>query len=339
VRIHEVGEFGLIDRLAARLRHAPNGGNTGVVVGIGDDTAVLRYQPDHDIVATTDALVEGVHFREDTITYHNLGFKAMAASISDIAAMGGVPLHGLISIAIPSRMQVETLEEVYDGVAEMCNLFGCTVVGGDIVKTDGPLLINIALLGAVQRTKALLRSTAQVGDVVFVTGPLGGSAAGLALQCEHTDLVLEQSVREDLLRFHERPIPQVLAGQLLVQSDACTSCNDISDGLANELHEIASASGVSIRIQEEQIPIHPSVLQFSHRIGHNPYEWALYGGEDYQLVGTVRKHQLEIVQTLFREKSLPFYVIGEVTNPGSDVSIVSGRSTVPLEKRGYHHFR
>jgi thiamine-monophosphate kinase len=337
--MREIGEFGLIDRLASRLKQRVGSHPSGVVIGIGDDTAVLEYQPDQQIVATTDALVEGVHFRKDTITYHNVGYKAMAASISDVAAMGGRPQHGMITMAIPADIEVETLECIYDGIAEICNEYDCAVVGGDIVKTDGPLLINVALLGTVERGKALLRSTAQVGDIVFVTGTLGGSAAGLALRCQYKGTELEQSMRDYLIGCHERPTPQVTAGTLLAESGICTSCNDISDGLASELHEIAAASNVTITIIEKHIPIHDYVRQFASLTGSDPYSWALYGGEDYQLVGTVHKQHVGAIQSKFQEHQIPFVVIGEVTGFGNKVLMAKENETIELEKSGYNHFR
>ena len=334
-QIQDIGEFGLIDRLKRRLQSQAE----NVIVGIGDDAAVLRYTAGYDIVATTDALVEGVHFRADTISYHNLGYKSLAASVSDIAAMGGVPYHVLVSLAISNDILIENLEHIYDGFAEHCNQFTCSVVGGDIVKTTGPFVINVTLLGAVKQNHALLRSGAQVGDSIFVTGYVGGSAAGLHMHNLGITSELPIEWIEYMRDCHERPEPQVAGGQILSQSKYCTSCNDISDGLASELHEIATASHAAMAIDENKIPIHSYVEAFAGRSHCNALEWALYGGEDYQLVGTIAKDHFEELQQLFAEQGLAIYEIGKVIDhvPAGTVCSLHDNS-LTYHKAGYNHF-
>ncbi|UOF92810.1 thiamine-phosphate kinase [Fodinisporobacter ferrooxydans] len=342
--MRDLGEFGLIDRLTARLKHI----QTDVTVGIGDDAAVLGYPADCEIVATTDALVEGVHFRSDTISVHNLGYKAVAASISDIAAMGGLPKHILLSLAIPPDSDISRLEGIYDGIDEISQHYKCSVVGGDVVKTEGPLVINVTLLGTVKRGQALLRSGAKVGDVVFVTGYVGGSAAGLSyrLRSQHPPFVEtaeDTAAWKDCMEYlgscHERPNPQVQAGQLLLASGVCSSCNDISDGLASELHEISKASNVTIEIQAAAVPIHPHVQAFARGFSCDALEWALYGGEDYQLVGTVRKESFDTLAAQFHQAGLQMFAIGHVTGTGRGVLLRQGNASTDISASGYNHFR
>lgn len=334
MNLREIGEFGLIDRLRGKLNPA----DETVVVGIGDDAAVAAYDPASHVLITTDMLVEGVHFREDTIDYRSLGWKSMAASISDIAAMGGIPRHAVVSLAIPASFEVEKLELLYEGIAQICNAYNTHVIGGDIVKTIGPLVLSVTLTGEVEQGKALLRSGAQPGDLVFVTGRIGGSAAGLAfLEGTQQSLVPpdEQSV---LLDCHQRPLPQVEAGRILSQNGGCTSCNDISDGLASELNEIASASGVGIVIEEQRLPIAPAVRNFSRLAGRDAVEWALFGGEDYQLVGTLSPLAYAVIVNAFQMQGLQLFIIGRVTEDQGVVLHQTNGEEKQLQAGGYNHF-
>jgi len=340
MRIGDIGEFGLIERLAAIL--GPT--DASVVVGIGDDAAVTAYAERAQVVTTTDMLVEGVHFRTDTIPDRELGWKAVAVSLSDIAAMGGRPKHVLLSLAIPPTRDVERLEELYRGIGDVCQTYGAHVIGGDVVKTDGPFVLSVTVLGEVEHGQALLRSTAQPGDLVFVTGTVGGSAAGLHLvqqaDAPASDVrnSLDEAERGALLRFHQRPEPQVLAGQLLRTSGACTSANDVSDGVASESHEIAKMSRVQLVLEADKLPIHASVRRYAARIGRDPVEWALFGGEDYQLIGTVRASEHARVEALFAAQGLSFTVIGRAI-AGAGVTLLRNGTEHPLAPTGYNHFR
>lgn len=333
MRIHEIGEFGLIDRLAGRL--GPT--DPSVVVGIGDDAAVLAYAEGMQVVTTTDMLVEGVHFRQDTIEDRALGYKAIAVSISDIAAMGGRPKHALISLAVPIHMEVERLERLYQGVQDVCAEFGTHVVGGDVVKTDGPFVISVTVLGEVERGKALLRTGARPGDLVYVTGTVGGSAAGLDYVQHGREIGLSADAGEDLLRFHQLPRPQVQKGRLLLTSGGCTSANDVSDGLASELNEIAKMSKVRLVIEAERIPQHPSVVDYARLRGVDPVEWALFGGEDYQLIGTLDGENAERVVEYFLREGRMITIIGRV-EVGSGVLLERDGEVVELLPRGFNHF-
>jgi thiamine-monophosphate kinase len=333
VRIHEIGEFGLIDRLASKL--APV--DESVVVGIGDDCAVLQYAVGAQVVTTTDMLVEGVHFRSDTIDDRSLGYKSIAVSISDIAAMGGRPRHVVISLAVPVQHDVERIEALYEGINDVCTEYNAHVVGGDVVKTDGPFVISVTVLGEVEQGRALLRSGARAGDLVFVTGTVGGSAAGLDFVQHGTDLSLSDEEAANLRGFHQLPKPQVQAGRLLLTSRACSSANDVSDGLSSECNEIAKMSRVKLVIEGERIPIHPSVARYAELRGRDPVEWALFGGEDYQLVGTVDAGEAGEVREALARAGIRFTIIGRVEE-GAGVTLQRGGDSVELTPRGYNHF-
>lgn len=334
MKLSELGEFGLIGRLRAKL----NPPDPSVAVDIGDDAAVIRPTPGTELVITTDMLVEGVHFREDTIDFRSLGWKSMAASISDVAAMGGSPRHATISLAIPPDYDVEKLDLLYEGVAEIGRHFNTHVVGGDIVKTSGPLLISVTLTGEVEPGKALLRSGAKAGDLVFVTGTLGGSAAGLAWLEQSDAFTIPADDIDCLVTFHQRPQPQVAAGRILATVAGCTSCNDISDGLASELNEIAAASGVGMRIQETSIPVAATVANWAQRYGKQPTEWALFGGEDYQLVGTIEPLAAEAVAAACAAAGIQLTLIGEVTQGSGVILQKQDGGQILLQARGFNHF-
>lgn len=337
MRIHEVGEFGLIERLAARLKGTDR--EPSVVVGIGDDAAVTAYTPGMQVVTTTDLLVEGVHFRGDTIGDRALGWKCLAVSISDVAAMGGVPRHAVVSLAVPKETEVERLEELYEGINEICEAYGTHVIGGDITKTVGPLVISGTVFGEVEAGRALLRSGARPGDLIFVTGTVGGSAAGLEFVQEDEVGKAAVAVEDasDLLRFHQVPQPQVRAGRILVESGAGTSANDVSDGLASELNEIAKMSRVRLVVDGGKVPIHESVARYAKKKSVDALEWALFGGEDYQLVGTVKKERADEVAELFSKEGLAITYIGHVEE-GEGVVLRRGEVTVELLPKGFNHF-
>jgi thiamine-monophosphate kinase len=333
MRIHELGEFGLIDRLASRLGRP----DESVIVGIGDDAAVVQYAPNMQIVTTTDMLVEGVHFRTDTIDDRSLGYKSLAVSISDIAAMGGRPKHAVISLALPEGLEVERLDELYIGVQEICTKYGTHVVGGDVVKTSGPFVISVTLLGEVEAGRALLRSGARQGDLVYLTGTAGGSAAGLDVLENGRGLALAMEHQRDLLRFHQRPEPQVEAGRLLLQSGGCTSANDVSDGVASELNEISKMSGVKLVVEADKIPIHQSVRAYAALRGLDPLAWALFGGEDYQLIGTISPKKRAEIEAAFAKAGLRFTVIGRA-EAGFGVELVQDGTRRELLPQGFNHF-
>lgn len=326
-------EFGLIEHLS---QQAPRQGPY-VRVGIGDDAAVLSLAAGEEQLVTTDILVAGVHFLPQTLSMVDVGYKAVVSSVSDVAAMGGDPRHVLLALAIPSDSNLVDLEALYDGVAAACREYRCTLVGGDVVHTDGPLVITSTVLGGIPVGTGLLRSGAQPGDVVFVTGPVGGSSAGLTLLLDPTQASVVPDDALALQAFHRHPKAQVEAGQILRQEGA-HSCDDITDGLANELNEIAKASGVRLRVQANRVPMAPAVRNFARLRGEDPLRYAWYGGEDYQLVGTAPS--LGFARALSRCQSvgIELTAIGRVEiGDGVLAEWDEGHREI-LVAKGYNHF-
>ena len=326
-------EFGLIRHLVGRLGPPPH--DAAVRVGVGDDAAVLATPDGFDWVVTTDSLVEGVHFLPATMAFVDVGYKSVAASVSDIAAMGGHPKYVLMSLVVSKDVPLAALEAIYDGVRECCEEYGCQVIGGNVASTSGPMVITSTVMGTVTAGGAVLRTGARPGDLVFVTGPVGGSGAGLAY-LQHDGLAPADEA-QNLRRWHQRPRPQVMAGQVLREAGA-SSLDDISDGLASELNEIAAASGVRLRIDTERVPIAPEVKNFARARGESPLDYAWYGGEDYQLVGTAPPLAFAYALARLQSVGVPLVQIGRVETGDGVVAQGPSQGLEVISPRGYNHF-
>lgn len=331
VGIEQLGEFTLIDMIK---RDTINKAES-VVIGIGDDAAVVTATPEHLQLVTTDMLVEKVHFDLKTTNGWQLGYKAIGVNLSDIAAMGGVPRHVVISIGMPKTITVDFVLSLYDGMKQICRKFDVNIVGGDTVASPHGLVINVTVIGEVQPALLQRRSGAKEGQLVVVTGTLGDSGCGL-------DLLMQDHWEGDefalpLVNRHLMPEPQVVAGPRMAALGS-TSMNDISDGLASEANEIASASQVGMRIYENKLPISKEVEAGAQRLGKSARDYALYGGEDYQLVFTISPEDFKLIAQADHRCGLT--VVGEVTHHSQGVLLVAeDGSTSVLEAKGYNHFR
>lgn len=331
MKLEQLGEFALIDLIKQDTINKAE----DVLIGIGDDAAVLRPTPELLQLVTTDMLVEKVHFDLSTTSAWQLGYKAIGVNLSDIAAMGGVPRHAVISIALPPHLSSGFVISMYDGMKEICRKYGVNIVGGDTVSSPHGLTINVTVIGEVEPEKLQRRSSAAVGQLVVVTGSLGDSGCGLDLLSKGE--WQEYSFAPLLVAKHLVPTPQVEAGAALAALGS-TSMNDISDGLASEVNEIALASSVGMRIYKEQIPLSPELQAAAAMLGKTAVDYALYGGEDYQLVFTIAPAQFKLAAQV--DMGVRLTVIGEVTDQSQGVILVSedGRAS-PLQAKGYNHFR
>lgn len=327
MRLSAVGEFGLIDLIK---KHTIYDYHT-VCCGIGDDAAVLNPTDGLLQLATTDMLVQDVHFSLDTIEPWQLGFKALAVNISDIAAMGGIPRHALISLALPRTADCSFVEQLYAGMKALAAKHAVNIVGGDTVSSPGVVVINVTVLGEVERDRVVYRVGAQAGDWLVVSGTLGDSAGGLQILSER--LFVDG---ESLVQAHLLPEPQVALGRICGRHRV-HALNDISDGLASEVHEICTASGCGAVIYQEKLPLSRELRAFAARAGKAAAEYALYGGEDYQLLFAASP---ETVRKIIQENpAVKLTVVGEATAKEQAVMLVdeSGRR-IPLVAKGYNHF-
>jgi len=341
LRLQDVGEFGLI----ARLRAITERLDTRVHIGIGDDAAVV--QGAGLIVMSADALVEGVHFRRDWSSLSGIGYRALAASLSDIAAMGAKPVYALVTLAVPETESVEALEDLYRGMMALADEHEVRIVGGDIVSTPGPLVLSVTVTGELVGAKPLLRSGVKPGDWIFVTGDLGGSGAFVHYRMHGKAVVLTPEDEWVLRLRHERPQPQVLAARMLAgladrtgAATGCTALTDISDGLASELYELAETSGIHILLYGDRVPTPPAVRHYARAAGVDALQLALYGGEDFQLLGAVDPRYAGHLLAQMEASGVRTTVIGEAqeSTGASAVDIRLRGQRMALQKGGYDHF-
>ena len=335
MRVRDIGEFGLIDRIARSL--PPPG--AGVIVGIGDDVAVLQASNRY-LLATCDIQVEGVHFLEEKITPYQLGRKVVAINVSDIAAMGGLPRYLLVSLVLPKETEVEWVDGLYEGMREECARWGAEIVGGNMAHSPDGIIVDLFLLGEVEPEHLLRRSGARVGDRVLVTGTLGDSAAGLALLL-HPEATCPDVHREFVLRRHLTPTPRLAEGRAIGRSGLATAAIDVSDGLASDIGHICEMSRVGVRLWADALPISDAARAVAEALGASTLEWALFGGEDYELLFTAPADRAEeLARRVEEETGTPVSVIGDVVPPEEGMTLRrADGTTVPLQKGGWDHFR
>jgi thiamine-monophosphate kinase len=327
--VTSVGEFALIDRLR---RLIPTTG-PGVTVGLGDDAAILAFGG--PVLATCDIQVEGIHFTWDLCTAEDVGWRAVAVNLSDIAAMGGTPRFILISLALPPATSVDCVEKIYRGIAEISAAHGVVVAGGNLSSTPGPLLIDVTALGDASR--ALTRAGARPGDRVWVTGTVGKAAAGRFL-AQRADVWVPG--RAALVAAYCRPIPRVDAGRILGRIPDLSAMIDTSDGTASDLLHLAEASGVGVRIDADRLPAAPGLAEAAHEAGWDPAAWTLAGGEDYELLFTAAATFDAQAPGLAARLNVPLTPVGEILPASEGRWIFDGGGTRrPLAAEGWDHFQ
>lgn len=328
----DLGERGLIARLRRRL--PPPGPE--VLVGIGDDAAAVTWAAD-TLLLTTDSLLEDVHFRRSTATLRDIGAKAIAVNVSDIAAMGGEPRYALLALGLPPALGVAEVDELYAGIADMAGRHGVTVVGGDTCAAPGGVVLSVTLVGRVQGAP-LRRSGARPGDAILVTGTLGASAAGLAV-LEQRPGGLAPAVVEAVVRPHRLPTPRVAEARVIHASGWATAMIDLSDGLATDLGHIAAESLVGARIDTEALPLGNATREVARAVGADPLRWALSGGEDYELLFTAAADRAgELARRVTGQTGTPVHRIGEVRPAGEGVRFLDGRGCPYAVEPGFDHF-
>ncbi len=334
MQVKDLGEFGVIDllnRMVVSQRSGPDNGapfSFRLLVDTGDDTAVWETGKARELF-TTDTMVEGVHFTRETTPWRDLGWKSIASNVSDVAAMGGLPTYALITLGLPLETEVKSLEELYTGMLELASQFGVAIVGGDMVRSP-VVFITVALTG-VMKGAPMLRTNARPGDLVAVTGYVGGSGAGFRLMQQFPQ---ETGDAADYLRnCHRRPQPAVSAGRLLADS-GITTAMDVSDGLFDDLSKLSKASHVSARVRADKVPVQTFVRE------RFPDEWlalALGGGEDYVLLFTGSRARVEAAVTSLGEGAA---IIGEIEEgePGHITVVGASGEEISPAAHGWDHF-
>lgn len=330
--LKDLGEAGIIRLIQGRVsQKLPS----YVIKGIGDDCAVLETSGDRVILVTTDTLIEGIHFTDQTLSPEALGWKAIAVNISDIAAMGGTPRTAFLSIGLKAESKASFLESFMAGFNALAEKTGIVLAGGDTVECPSHVMVTITLIGDCLPGSVVYRSGARVGDDVWVTGPLGNAAGGLfVLRDKQSGASYGY---ESLVRAHQKPIPRLDMGKAMGESGLSHAMIDISDGISKDLGHICEQSGVGAVLQEASIPMSSELIELAGA-RQKALQWALHGGEDYELLFTASTADKEKVESLTEKLSgRPAVKVGTVI-PGNGIFLAKKKAKVPLEAGGYFHF-
>jgi thiamine-monophosphate kinase len=328
LRSGEAAVLGRIEEIAARTQIR----SSGLRLGIGDDAALFKCTAGFDQVLTCDWFLEGSHFLRDKHPPDSVGWKCLARAISDVAAMGGVPRCFLLSLALPTSHTGVWLDQFLGGLRRAAKRFGCALAGGDTTQRQD-ILINLSVMGEVRTGRAILRSGAQPGDVLFVSGRLGEAELGLRLIRKGKRLA---NGRDPLLRKHLYPEPHLALGRWLAEKRLASAMMDLSDGLSTDLPRLCAASGVGARIEAAKIPA-VQMPKAGHGGDTTLLDLALHGGDDYELLFTVPRKKLKQLPRFQNRTRLT--AIGEITSERSVLLIDRTGRTLPLPNRGWDPFR
>jgi len=334
--VADLGERDIIRRIRDLAGDPP----PWVHVAIGDDAAVVAGAPRRLDVLTTDALVEGVHFDLGLMSAADAGARALAVNLSDLAAMGAEPRLALLSLGLPASLSVPDLDGLIEGVMSVATAHRVALVGGNVTRTTGPLFIDVTATGAVHPRKVLRRNGARPGDEVYVSGTVGGAAAGLAWLRglppgdAISGTVPGDAASVDAAARYRRPVPRVRLGLLVGRTGAASSCMDLSDGLGDAVAQVAEASGVGAVIDADAVPLHAAAARGPH--AGDVVAWAIGAGDDYELLFTVSRRRRRSFHAAVRRAGVAMTRIGEVTRERG-VRLRRLGSDEPLPG-GYAHF-
>jgi thiamine-monophosphate kinase len=327
------------DQLVQAIRKVLSGDAPGVVVGVGDDAAVVEPGR-HQGILTTDLLIDGVHFEVDRILPHDLGHKAITVNVSDVAAMGGGPRFGVASLGLSRGVEAAWVMELCGGMREAADEYGMALVGGDTSRADR-VTISVTVYGEVAKGKAVTRAGARPGDRLVVTGSLGAAAGGLRLAAGTRAEVrgrLSTEAGRTAVSALQRPVARVGEGQELARAGA-TAMMDLSDGLALDLHRLCRESEVGARVWLDRVPVAPVLHDLAASLDVDPLDLALHGGEDYELLAALPPAAVDpALRRLGERFGTSLQEVGEITERDSGVVAVGPRGERSLEARGWDHF-
>jgi thiamine-monophosphate kinase len=329
-----IGEFSLIASIRRRMegKYPPE-----VALGIGDDCAILHPQAGMEWVITTDTQLEDVHFRRAWLTPYQIGWRAMAVNLSDIAAMGAQPFAALAALALPSSTEASFFEQLLDGLCDLGLRCQCPLIGGNLARDPARLAVTLTVLGHVPSHQAVLRGGAKAGDEIWVSGQLGGSAAGLRTFLH--PISLAEPVCMALRRRYTQPQPRVREAIVLRASGCLTSMIDLSDGLAGDLGHVCAESGVGAQIVAAALPLQAGVQEVAVALGEDALELALRGGEDFELCCTARPGMLSPMVDAFRAQfGISLTRVGTMTAAPALQLVRSDGSQVLLSPQAFDHF-
>ena len=330
--VSDIGERALIERIRARIPPSDQ-----LAVGIGDDAAVAIPERGALEVLTTDALVEGIHFDRRFSSPADIGYKALAVNLSDVAAMGGTPRLALLSLMLPESLPVADVDQLLDGLLEMAAAARVAVAGGNITRSPGPLIVDVTATGSVRPRKILTRGGGSPGDVLFVTGTVGGAAAGLGWLRQHAGTGDPPPALAAGVSRHRKPAPRLRIGAMLGRTRGATACMDLSDGLADAVHQIAAASGTGAMVDAASVPVDQGAREWFAAAGSDPVAASVSGGDDYELLFAVSRRFLGRLRSVIQQsRGVPVTRIGELTADKS-IRLTADGKTFPLPC-GFAHF-
>jgi thiamine-monophosphate kinase len=330
--LKDIGEFKLIDIIKKRFKAQ----SKELVLSIGDDCAVIEKDEKSVNLISTDLLLEGVHFNPDYFTPIQLGMKSAAVNISDIAAMGAVPKFMLVSLAIPKNTSYEFVKGFYTGIKKKCSKYGVNIIGGDTSSSKSGMFISISVIGEAPRNDFLTRKGAKPGDLIYVTGTVGNSAAGLDILLNNHKI--SDDIKRYLINRHLKVTPRVSEGIFLRKSKSVSSMIDLSDGIGSDIKRICDESGVGAGIYLDMLPVSKYLKSFSQFLNKKVYDFALGGGEDYELLFTVKKDCEESLKAAYKKHfNKKIFKIGVITKTKGVKSIDSAGNKVIISE-SYNHF-
>jgi thiamine-monophosphate kinase len=333
-----ITEFQLIRRLQ-QLTPPPKGLAPLILAGIGDDAAVLKLAPGQVLIATTDLLAEDVHFDLRYVSFRQLGHRTAVANLSDIAAMGAEARYALVALAVPQSIPPRNIASLYAGMQAACRQAGTAIVGGDTSISRDRLFINMTLLGSCRRHEVLCRSGARPGDVLYVTGTLGDSQAGLEILRKRRTVRSGTSRSHGfLIQRHLMPTARLVEGRLLAIRQLASAAIDISDGLAGDVRHLCEASAVGAMVDLRRLPVSPALVKYASAQGMTSADYALAGGEDYELLFAVPRGKKSRVDALIRSGRLCASAIGLITRKREGLwTLGTDGKRRQLTARGYEH--
>ena len=339
-RLSDFTEFRLIQDIQRRL---PDQEHASLLKGIGDDAAIIQSHHNEHWLISTDVLVEGTHFDLKLTSFQDMGYRAGIANLSDIAAMGGIPRYVLTTLAIPPHYSLSDIRAMYRGLLSSCHEYKIHLIGGDTSASKKGMFLGITILGTVERSRALLRGGAQIGDKIFTTGTLGDSWAGLKLlqsRSPKTDRPLGSRVSRFLINRHLRPTARIDIGRWLSTHQLATAAIDLSDGLSGDLAHLCRESSVGALIDASKIPISPQCRTFARHQNLDPTTIALEGGEDFELLFTVPESYQHHVEKIGLRHGAPITSIGTIESRkfGMKIKFADG-STRKIQETSFDHFR
>ena len=333
--VGDIGEFELIEHIEQLI--AEKGAKLAdSTPGVGDDAASFQPRQGYDLLVTCDSIIEGRHYLSEYFTPFEIGKRAMVMNISDIGAMGGKPLYALISLGLRQKTPVTHVEDIYKGFMEELNPFNASIIGGNITRVNHSTMIDITLIGEVERSRKLLRSTARVGDAIMVTGYPGQAAAGLQMLMNNENRI--QLRNHPLVDAYIRPVHRAAEGCSLASNGKVNAMIDISDGFLGDLGHICERSRVGAEINLENFPVSESMRDISLLLNKEIYDIVLGNSDDYELIFTCSPEDVEMLRSVISD--IPAHEVGRITSASEGIKIILEDGTSQkIKPSGWNHFK